>query len=159
MLCDQHIVVCSKEAVQMMSTVHQRLVPHFVMADLYKPTHDNHPCTQWVSHSAKHYAWLSLHTGEMFREYTRRFGKRHKSQNMFERVSDVPYALADKTLFFEPPQVMPAQYRVEGDAVAAYRRYYIAEKLAFARWFHSEPPYWCAQEYERSRHGLPPATL
>lgn len=139
----------------MLCAVNRQYVPHFVLAEteLYSSTHINHPCTKWVGHSAKHYAWLTLHAGEMFAEYTRRFGKVHKSSLMFERVRDIPYALRDIGLFFDPPQVMPIQYRIEGNAVQAYRDYYIAEKLKFARWFHSEPPFWCAQQYEEARNG------
>ena len=44
--------------------------------------------------------------------------------------------------FTEPPQAMPEHCRVEGDAVAAYRTYYIVEKSHFAVWRHSETPPW-----------------
>ena len=37
---------------------------------------------------------------------------------------------------------MPEQYKVEGDPVAAYRRFYIGEKLDFARWTRRPRPAW-----------------
>lgn len=153
MLCDQHVIVCSKEAVQMLCAVYRHYVPYFLVAnsELYASTHANHPCTKWVRSSSKHYAWLTLHAREMFAEYTRRFGKVHKSEAMFRRVSDIPFGMPELPTFFDPPQVMPEQYQNPGNTVAAYRAYYIGEKLAFARWFHSEPPYWCAAAYEKTR--------
>jgi hypothetical protein len=37
---------------------------------------------------------------------------------------------------------MPIEYKVPGDAVAAYRRFYIAEKKSFARWTLGDKPDW-----------------
>ena len=150
----------------MLCQAYRQYVPSFMLAntELYKESHMNHPCTRWVAASPKHYAWLTKHAAAMFEEYTRRFGRKHKSEVMFDRVKEVPYALTYRhhvENFFEPPLVMPDQYKVPGKAVESYRRYYIAEKLrfeseagrvSFARWTLGEPPYWCAQEAERVRN-------
>ena len=37
---------------------------------------------------------------------------------------------------------MPDQYRVEGDAVTAYRNYYAGEKRRFAVWKTARVPQW-----------------
>ena len=41
----------------------------------------------------------------------------------------------------EHPQCMPDQYKVQGNAVEAYRNYYIGEK-AFAKWTKRGTPSW-----------------
>lgn len=155
MLCDQHIVKMPTESTQMLCTVYRQYVPHFIIADtqLYKPTHETAALTKWVGANAKHYAWLSIHTAELFREYTRRFHKLHAAEAVFERVRDIPGMLRELDTFFEPPQVMPEHYRIPGNAVQAYRNYYIGDKLRMARYWRSEPPYWCAEQYERLKNG------
>jgi len=37
---------------------------------------------------------------------------------------------------------MPEQYKVPGDAVTAYRQFYLAEKMGFAKWTRRNLPYW-----------------
>jgi hypothetical protein len=37
---------------------------------------------------------------------------------------------------------MPDEYKIPGDAVKAYRRFYIAEKRYFARWSRRDKPEW-----------------
>ncbi len=43
------------------------------------------------------------------------------------------------------PQAMPDVYKVPGDAVAAYRRFYIGEKASFATWTKRPIPTWFRQ--------------
>jgi hypothetical protein len=44
--------------------------------------------------------------------------------------------------FTEPPQCMPDHCKVDGDAVKAYRQYYIMEKNKIAKWKHGNEPDW-----------------
>lgn len=44
----------------------------------YKPTHINHPITQWVAKSRKNYIWTVEYMLACGQEYTYRFGKTHK---------------------------------------------------------------------------------
>jgi len=37
---------------------------------------------------------------------------------------------------------MPDAYRQPGDAVQAYRNYYVGEKHRFAKWTRRRPPKW-----------------
>ncbi|MFV0489820.1 MAG: hypothetical protein ACK5NL_21920, partial [Vibrio fluvialis] len=39
-------------------------------------------------------------------------------------------------------QAMPDEYKIRGDAVSAYRRFYLGEKMGFARWTKRELPAW-----------------
>ncbi|GAL02077.1 hypothetical protein JCM19237_4970 [Photobacterium aphoticum] len=37
---------------------------------------------------------------------------------------------------------MPDEYKVEGDPIEAYRRFYLGDKAAFAKWTKRQPPAW-----------------
>lgn len=108
----------------------------------YKPTHMAHPCARWARASRANYLWLAEHALALAAEYTRRFERVHAS----ERVIWWCAARADE--IHEGPlqphaQAMPEAYRGPC-AVAAYRRYYVAEKLRGARWTRRGRPAWCA---------------
>lgn len=125
-----------------MVAVHRRHVPYFVLAnsETFPLHHISDPFARWAGSSTKHYAWLSLHAMEVFRQHIERFGVPHKLTTMFDRVRDCP-ALPHVDKYFDPPQVMPERYK-GADTVQAYRDYYIGEKLKFARWLHGDAPFW-----------------
>ena len=65
-------------------------------------------------------------------EYTHRYGKIHGSQSVIEWCA--AHGGKPKTGgLTDFAQAMPDQYK-QKDAVAAYRAYYLAEKLRFAKW-------------------------
>jgi hypothetical protein len=37
---------------------------------------------------------------------------------------------------------MPGKYQVEGNPVLSYRKFYIGEKMRFARWKKRDIPFW-----------------
>jgi hypothetical protein len=41
----------------------------------------------------------------------------------------------------EPAKAMPDKYK-SGDAVASYRRYYIGDKIGFAKYTNRHAPHW-----------------
>jgi hypothetical protein len=95
----------------------------------------------------ENYVWLCDLGVELCEEYTYRYGKRHKSQDIIEWCivhkpnirtnGDItPFALA-----------MPDQYKVK-DVVQSYRNYYIGEKLKFAKWKNGHIPSWLEDIYE-----------
>ena len=113
----------------------------------WKMTHVNHPCTQWTQRCWGNYMWLSLHGLELCAEYTRRYGKVHKSlevhrwlnrvipptfENTTEICTDItPFAVA-----------MPDEYKVPGDPVQSYRNYYSGAKRYLAKWPEGREPSW-----------------
>ena len=162
MMCDKHVVKMILESGQMLSTAHRVIdgiewtdyskngrrikrwiSPHNLMEEmLYKASFVGHPCTQWVMENNKNYYWLVEHAYELCKEYTRRYGKIHKSEDMislirFRKPKNIP--IADSITPFA--QAMPDEYKNE-DAVEAYRAYYLGEKTAFAEWKYSETPSW-----------------
>ena len=46
-------------------------------------------------------------------------------------------------------QAMPEKYKVPGNAVKAYRAFYLGEKMRFARWTRRRLPRWIA-DHEKS---------
>jgi hypothetical protein len=54
-------------------------------------------------------------------------------------ISHLRYERAGLTEF---AQAMPDEYKVPGDAVLAYRQFYLGEKMGFAKWTRRDLPYW-----------------
>ena len=125
------------ETAQLLCGVH-----HIIGGDApYKLSHKNHPCSIWVRNSLENYLWLCELGLELCQEYEYRYQKIHKSKLIIE------WCLVNKpnipdTLFEEPPQAMPEQYKVFGNAVKAYRNYYIGEKYTFSKWKNRNIPKW-----------------
>lgn len=108
----------------------------------YKLSHKNHPCSIWARECLENYIWLCDLGLELSKEYTHRYGKRHKSQDIIEwcmtNLPNLP-ELGDITPF---ALAMPDECKVEGDTVESYRRYYIMEKQSIANWKMREIPKW-----------------
>jgi len=63
---------------------------HFVNRSIgYKPTHKNHPCTQWVCENPNHFYWLLRHARALAKEYNTRYNKQHKCEQYFEFFQSV----------------------------------------------------------------------
>lgn len=141
--CDRHVVKMVLETAQILcSAAHL----HGGSRLAYKPTHIKHPCVQWAAASRDNYAWLIGLGNALSSEYYRRYGKVHKSADVI-RGSVGYYTMLPARGRTEHVQCMPEQYKVEGDPVAAYRNYYLGEKMGFARWKHgTETPIWVKEE-------------
>jgi hypothetical protein len=106
----------------------------------YKLSHKNHPCSIWVRESFSNYLYLCELGLELCYEYTHRYGKRHKSQEIIEwclankpRINDIG--------FTEPPKAMPDEYKTNS-VVQSYRNYYMGAKSGFAVWKNRSTPNW-----------------
>jgi hypothetical protein len=53
---------------------------------LYRPTHIHHPVTKWVIKHRGNYEWALAYFKAACREYTKRFGKTHKSCAMLPQL-------------------------------------------------------------------------
>ena len=129
MQCDRHVVKMILETAQMLSTAHVELDGRQVA---YKATHKNHPSTVWVRSAARHYRWAHQHMMELGREYTRRYGKVHKTiREHGKALEALPVALdpmfgAFDRGFVDPPQCMYDECKRD-DTVLAYQLYYNAK--------------------------------
>jgi hypothetical protein len=164
MMCDKHVVKMIVESAQMLSTVHRyidgyeykdrgkrgqliRRWEHYTdrnnVIRLHKAVMINHPCTIWARQTAGNYAWLASHAIALCNEYEHRYKRKHANRGLIEWMS-THYPIEGVVGLHLTPfaQAMPDQYKVEGDAVHAYRNYYIGEKSGFAKWTNREIPEW-----------------
>lgn len=143
--CDKHVVKMILETAQLLSTAHHVLDGDQAMEGIYKSTHANHPCAIWVRESDMNYHWAFALLGALCREYTHRYGKRHKVEDLLIKLSCTPKNIQHEA-FSAPPQCMPDEYKTSGNrflsVVEAYRNYYIGAKAPIAKWTRRNPPAW-----------------
>ena len=135
--CDQHVVKMILESVQMLCTALNKKG----FTTPYKSTHVKHPCVLWVEQSYDNYLWLENLAIALNDEYDYRYQKNkdHKSISVLGQIKQHRFESNGLTEF---AQAMPDQYKVSGDAVTAYRQFYIGEKLSFANWTRRRRPTW-----------------
>jgi len=122
-LADDHIRKMQIESAQMCCTAHWAIGNEAP----YKRAHYNHPSTRWTRESIQHYRWLVQHGLEICKEFTKRYGKPHKTQAVLEWCRDNEPNIPDNG-FTPPPQCMPDVYK-NSDAIKAYRKFYILDKV------------------------------
>ena len=135
--CDQHVVKMILESVQMLCTALNKKG----FSTPYKSTHMKHPCVLWVEESYENFLWLQSLALALNDEYKFRFDKDidHKSISVLPDIEPLSFENHGLTQF---AQAMPDELKVEGDAVQAYRQFYIRDKLGFAKWTKREIPSW-----------------
>jgi hypothetical protein len=106
----------------------------------YKLSHKNHPCAIWSRESLSNYFYLCDLGLELCREYTYRYGKRHKSQEIIEWCIINKPGIPDSG-FTDPPKAMPDEYKVDS-VIESYRKYYIGAKSGFTTWRNRNKPEW-----------------
>lgn len=131
---DKHVVKMPLESAQMLCSA---LIAHGSNDTPYRKAHPKHPCTLWAAKTRSNFDWLVQHGTALCEEYTSRYGKRHKSQDVIEwcaeRASMIPPG--DLTPF---AQAMPEQYK-NPNPVIAYQQYYMGEKRNIATWKQNRP--------------------
>ena len=151
---DKHCIKMILEYAQLLSTAHRmidgtettaksktgRNVKRWILPDeretvLYSATHINHPSAVWARQNKDNYCWLHSLLCELCKEYTYRYGKTHKCQEigLVDKLAIVPYNLSD-TKFTQPTPAMPDACKVPGDSIKSYRNYYIMEKQRMWSW-------------------------
>jgi len=155
-LCDKHVVKMILETAQLLSTAHRELDgdDYADAAELYKSTHKNHPSAVWVRSSTANYTWAYRHLESLCKEYTKRYGKHHKTERLLDGLKPRPVNIPpDRGMSYietQPPQCMPEEYKCNpntashDDCVRAYRAYYCGDKMtqAWAKYDHTEAPSW-----------------
>ena len=137
--CDKHVVKMILETAQLLCGVHH-MTDQVTDQVPNKLSHKNHPCSIWSRKSLTNYLVLCELGLELCYEYTYRYGKRHKSQEVIEwcvinkpNIVDIGYT--------EPAKAMPDEYKVDS-VVESYRNYYRGAKVSFAVWKNRENPFW-----------------
>jgi len=114
---DKHVVKMILETAQLLCGVHH-VTDQVTDQVPYKLSHKNHPCSIWARESLSNYLYLCELGLELCNEYTYRYGKRHKSQDVIE------WCLTNN------------------DVVQSYRNYYCGAKSGFAVWKMRDIPHW-----------------
>jgi hypothetical protein len=151
---DKHVVKMILETCQLLSTAHRvidgvlltgisdsgRKTTSWILPDgrndvLYKATHLNHPSAIWVRQSKENYLWLHSLLCELSQEYTYRYGKVHKCEQigLIDALGKFPNNLKTRG-FTEPTPAMDKSYIIENDSIASYRNYYQNAKQHLASW-------------------------
>ena len=158
---DKHCVKMILETCQLLSTAHRvldgdqimgktatgRNIKRWVLSDerneiLYTATHVNHPSAVWCRQSKQNYDWLALLLTNLCSEYTYRYGKVHKCEEIglvARLLSVAPKNIPDSP-FTDPTPAMPDQYKIPGDGVQSYRNYYNGEKQRMFSWKKRQVP-------------------
>jgi hypothetical protein len=135
--CDKHVVKMILETAQLLCG------SHWVSGGEapYKLSHRNHPCSIWTRECVENYIWLCDLGIELCKEYTYRYGKTHKSQQIIEwSMTNIPNIKEGGNL---TPFVlaMPDEYKVSCP-VESYRNYYKGAKKDFVSWKDRDIPEW-----------------
>lgn len=156
MHCNKHSVKMPLEQCQLLSTAHRvldgrleegvsktgRSIKRYVFDDereviLYKTTHVNHPSAIWCRENIDQYNWLCQMTKALCEEYTYRYGRKHKCEEIGMvdwLLNNTPKNIAVSGGFKYPTPAMPDHCIVKGDPIMSYRNYYVMEKQRMANW-------------------------
>ena len=135
--CDKHVVKMILETAQLLCGVHWTIGGQAP----YKLSHKNHPCSIWTRECVENYVWLCDLGINLCHEYTYRYGKTHKSQQIIEWcMTNIPNIRSngDLTPF---ALAMPDESKVDCP-IESYRNYYKNSKSSIANWKNRKIPEW-----------------
>jgi|TARA_B100000963_G_C22332286_1_gene539216 hypothetical protein len=136
-LCDQHIVKMPLEEAQMLCTTLWHHAPEYAEEKgLYKPVHQKHPCTLWAMQTRDNYAFAFSLYDAMLTEYTHRYGKWHGAMKHIDAL-DYGRKMIPEGWQTPHPQCFSGLDHLKTDEqypIKAYREFYKADKLKFARY-------------------------
>lgn len=146
MILEQHQLLCTAHRVldgieTQGKSKSGRNKKEWVLADsdlnskLYSATHCNHPSAIWCRTTDSNYKWLHDLTVALCKEYTYRYGKIHKCEQigLLDLLKTPPKNIPIGE-FTPVTPAMDQQYVIPGDSVASYRNYYIKSKQHLADW-------------------------
>lgn len=136
---DKHVVKMILETAQLLCGVHHVVESQYEIP--YKLSHKNHPSAIWARECIENYIWLCDLGLELCEEYTYRYGKRHKSQDIIEWCLLNKPALKENNDITPFALAMPNECKI-GNAVDSYRNYYMVEKRRMASWKNRQTPEW-----------------
>ena len=158
--CDAHLRKMIVEYAQILCIAHWQSkdeidLQRAIEEKFYKPTHVNHPSTQWTIHSPYSYAYVYTMWEELLLMYVERYGKTHGSMRLRDGLQHLPRNLHDDTRTYmgeineihtkmpPPPMCFGREFEhikkdrdptKHVDVVEAYRDYYRQAKHKVATW-------------------------
>ena len=134
---DRHCVKMCLEYAQLLCTTRRECGDDTAP---YRATHKNHPSAIWARESIDNYIWLCALGIELCEEYTKRYGRRHKCQDVIEDCLSNSPDLPD--IGITPLKLaMPDEYKSDCP-VTSYRNYYMSDKRHLADWRTQVPVWW-----------------
>lgn len=115
-LCDCHVVKMILESCQLLMTFDQEYLGRQLP---WLATHKNHPCCVSLS-NFENYKWLEQHFYYLLKEYSYRYGKVHRCEELFNKYYKLREYDVSKINF---PAVVVDECKGK-DLVDSYRRYY-----------------------------------
>jgi hypothetical protein len=112
----------------------------YAQGRIYAPSHENHPCTRWITESIANWDWLDSLIVQASIERKLRFERRlHQSARVallmprpkLPNIGPTPFAIGFKS-----------ETITETDPIKAYRQYYMTEKRHLAKWTRRGKPWW-----------------
>ena len=150
MHCDKHVVKMILETAQLLCGVHHMTDSQCTIP--YKLSHKNHPCSIWARECVENYVWLCDLGLELCEEYTYRYGKKHKSQEIIEWcLLNIPKIKENGTVT-DFKLAMPDECKIENNPILSYRKYYIDFKKDFAKWKNRDVPNWFTLSDDSLKH-------
>lgn len=137
--CDKHCVKMCVEYAQILSTTHRLLGNSDPL--LYKATHIHHPAIKWAAASSANYSFLRDLYIRLCKEYTHRYGRKHKSSTLKVVLKNVPKNIPRSDKLSKIALMMPEKYH-SPDPVQSYRNYYQYEKGSFLNYTNRQTPEW-----------------
>ena len=101
--------------------------------EIYAIAHANHPSNVWVRKSKQNYDWLVSHGLELCYEYTRRYGKIHRTQAILEELGRHSDAMPSTGMTALPNCAANKEHKLdfksESCIYTAYKKYLTARFL------------------------------
>jgi len=103
-----------------------------------KAGHPHHPCTKWAGDSRDNFNWLCEYGISLCSEYTRRFSKVHRGDEVIDCLQQMAYIIpaGEMTPF---KQCMPDEFK-HADVTIAYHQFLMSKPRH--RWVRASPPVW-----------------
>lgn len=148
-LDDKRLIKMVLESAQLLSTA-VFLNSNIIYNDIYKPTHLKHPCTIWASLNRNNWDWLFLHFQSLCQEYTFRFNKKHKTENLLSTLVQYDqYLIKNKQITPFPnctkSKILQVDFTTIINPHDAYQQYLVVKwthDQPKPRWTNTTPPSW-----------------
>lgn len=139
---DKHTIKQILESVQILCASHHKTGTTLNVP--YRLTHKNHPVCKWVAEDLNNYKWLCHLTKGLCKEYTYRYDKIHKCEEVLKWcLLNLPNIPSVKQTSFA--LAMPDDCKTD-DAVKSYRNYYNKYKRHLFSWKRRGKPFWIEEE-------------
>ena len=161
--CDKHVVKMILESTQILYTAHHiweskalEDAPLCVSTGKrgYKKHSAKHPSVMWAAAALPHYIWLCWLGLALVKEHQHRFGPvaRHScGVHLDWLLANPPERMSEQLVWIcDPTPAMPDEYKVAGNSVASYRRYYLGQKKdrGLLKWSRRHTPHWAVAKID-----------